>query len=208
MQRLLLLFWLSFLSLLQAGRTQQRTTLFVEGLGTGVLNTIGIDRMIKIGPSYQVTLNGGGGFFSLGRRKMYSVPISGSLLLGKEAHFFELGVGMTYAQFRQSWQNPLLLLNDTGIYSTLENYQVDKSIEREQYLFATSRVGYRFQKQQGGWFFKIGFTPLMPVIWEDKSIYKGENPYPSITHSQGWGLRTNDKVVQLWGGVGVGYTLK
>lgn len=206
MQRILLLFWIILLSKSVYG--QHRNTLFVEGLGTGIFTTIGIDRLIKVGHSYRVALNGGGGFLPLKTRKMYSIPISGSLLLGKKSHFLELGIGVNYAQFRQSWKNPLLLFSDIGSNSQLENYKIDKAIERQQYLMATGRVGYRFQQDQGGWFFKVGFTPLMPVFSEDKMIYRGENPFPSITYSKCWGLTKNNKIVQLWAGVGMGFTLK
>ena len=206
MQRILLLFWIILLSKSVYG--QHRNTLFVEGLGTGIFTTIGIDRLIKVGHSYRVALNGGGGFLPLKTRKMYSIPISGSLLLGKKSHFLELGIGVNYAQFRQSWKNPLLLFSDIGSNSQLENYKIDKAIERQQYLMATGRVGYRFQQDQGGWFFKVGFTPLMPVFSEDKMIYRGENPFPSITYSKYWGLTKNNKIVQLWAGVGMGFTLK
>jgi hypothetical protein len=207
MKRLLLLLIVDgFLA--ETGWTQQRTTLFAESLGTGVFTTIGIDQLIKVRSSHRVALNGGGSFLPIGLRKVFSVPVSGSLLFGKKTHFFEIGIGVTYAQVRQSWKNPLLLVCDAGCNSTLKNYQVDKSIERQQYFMATGRAGYRFQQPQGGWFFKVGFTPLMPIFSEDKIIYKGENPYPSVTNLKDWGLQENNKVVQLWAGMGVGYTLK
>lgn len=204
MKRLLLLFWIIVLA--EVGQAQQRTTVFFEGLGTGLLTSIGVDQLVKITPSYKIALNGALGFFPLNGRKMYSVPVSGSLLLGRESHFFELGIGMAYAQFRQHWKNPMILLNDAGMYPTSEKYHVNKLVEREQYLFVTTRVGYRFQKPEGGWFFKVGITPLSSIFWEDKSIYKGDNPYPSITHRKSWGKI--DRTFLLWGGVAVGYTLK
>lgn len=148
MKRLLLLFWIIAWS--EVGQAQQRTTLFFEGFGTGLLTSIGVDQLVKTTPSYKIALNGALGFFPFNGRKMYSVPVSGSLLFGRESHFFELGIGMAYVQFRQHWKTSMIFFDDMGMYPTSEKYHVNKLVEREQYLFVTTRVGYRFQKPEGG----------------------------------------------------------
>lgn len=68
MKRLLLLFWIIVLA--EVGQAQQRTTLFFEGLGTGLLNSIGVDQLVKITPSYKIAVNGALGFFPLNGRKI------------------------------------------------------------------------------------------------------------------------------------------
>jgi len=43
----------------------------------------------------------------------------------------------------------------------------NKSITRHHALLATARVGYKYQSLQGGFIFKIGFTPYYLLYMSD-----------------------------------------
>ena len=101
-----------------------------------------------------------------------AVPIEVSYLRGKENHYLELGIGMT------PWYENYISLIETP----------DGTRVKHLAILAFGRLGYRYQKKDGGIFFKLGFTPM--VQFNDK-VYKYK-----------------DKSVVLWAGLAIGYTLK
>lgn len=79
------------------------------------------------------------------------LPLEFNGLLGKSKHFFEYGLGYTPALNENKYKNLLLV-----------------------------RIGYRFQKREGGFFLRIGFTPVIIDI-------------------------DNILTFRPWGAVGIGY---
>jgi len=105
--------------------------------------------------------------FPLQYYRTVAVPfeLSGLYSIYQNKHFIEVGTGITY-----------LNNHDTVINHT------------ENILIYSLRVGYRYQKPEGGFFFKIGFVPLYD--------FYVENPAPDAPHYT-WFLS---------GGIGFGYT--
>ena len=67
----------------------------------------------------------------------------------------------------------------------------------ELVLFSALRIGYRYQKADGGLFFKAGLTPLLGAVI---------NRYiknPRVFYASGF-----EPFVYPWIGIGIGYTLK
>lgn len=75
-----------------------------------------------------------------------AIPLEVSAFYGKSNHHLELGFGFTS------------FLNATSVFDseTLEN--VDKVVYE---AFIPLRVGYRYQKPEGGFFFRVGYTPII-----------------------------------------------
>ena len=90
---------------------------------------------------------------------LITIPLMINFLSGENAHHLELGAGLT--PFIYSEENP-----DNDIFD----------VSGSTVLFS-SVIGYRYQKPEGGFLFKLGFTPL-----------------------------TNFKVFAPWAGISLGYS--
>ncbi len=71
---------------------------------------------------------------------IYGIPVSANLLFGKKNNHIEIGVGATFQQ---------------GLYAAGAEYS--------RTLFGVILLGYRYQKEAGGFFWKVGFTPFIPI---------------------------------------------
>ncbi len=71
---------------------------------------------------------------------IFGIPVSANLLFGKNNNHIEIGTGITFQQ---------------GMYG--EGPRFSKT------LFGVFRLGYRYQQEAGGFFWKIGFTPFIPI---------------------------------------------
>ncbi len=146
-----------------------RNSFYLEVLGNGLLYSINYDRILKekeksawvgrIGITYAPPPDQGPGILA-----------ELNLLLGSSNHHFELGAGSTY----------YYLFNKKD--ETLSNPDISL-------LFFTTRIGYRFQKKEGGFLFRAALTPLYAVN-VDQDIVQFEKNFI------------------LYGGVSIGYTLK
>ncbi|MEM9324296.1 MAG: hypothetical protein AAGA85_01515 [Bacteroidota bacterium] len=123
--------------------TVARNSLFVEVMGTGTLVSLNYDRiLLKKGPW---GLAGRIGFTYTPIMEDFSdvggpgIPVEISGLYGKRNNFFELGFGAAY------------------------HYVFDDS-DDNHLLFLVPRIGYRYQKPAGGFFFRAAFTPWIPVV--------------------------------------------
>ncbi|GAB2502737.1 hypothetical protein [Algoriphagus taiwanensis] len=77
-----------------------------------------------------------------------AVPLEVSGLIGKRDHHLELGFGVT--------PHLATSLNFNSETSELEDKVVFESL-------LPFRIGYRYQKPKGGFFFRIGYTPFFNV---------------------------------------------
>ncbi|MEO0162125.1 MAG: hypothetical protein ABIL74_07620 [candidate division WOR-3 bacterium] len=114
-------------------------TIFIEAVGQSVgFFSLNYDHRVHPNFTFRVGLG-----VSLG----YTVPISANFITGIEtSHHFEVGVGLTYGRI-------ISLLAD----------EVDDII-----LVPTGVLGYRYQPKNGGFVFRGGFTPWVPI---DKDTY-------------------------------------
>lgn len=173
MKGLLLIFFFAFVIGTVSAQDNQapakKSTVFVELAGNGGLYSINYDHIVLGRPSWKLAGRIGAMYY---REKLnylennYSqkvaVPVELSYLRGKENHYLELGLGITpwhenYKDFHESQIN-----------------QVD--------LLPYTRLGYRYQKRDGGIFFKAGLTPMVK-------------------------LKNNQNQNFPWGGLAIGYTL-
>ncbi len=78
-----------------------------------------------------------------------AVPLEVSGLLGKGNHHLELGLGLTPHLARSlDFNSETLELEDKLVLNTL----------------IPLRIGYRYQKPEGGFFFRVGYTPFFKVF--------------------------------------------
>jgi hypothetical protein len=76
------------------------------------------------------------------------VPLEISALYGKSNHHLEMGFGFTSYLTRS-------LAFDTKTFETTDKVVLG--------AFIPLRVGYRYQKPEGGFFFRVGYTPFFNV---------------------------------------------
>lgn len=74
------------------------------------------------------------------------VPLEISAFYGKSNHHLELGMGVTSYLTRS-------LAFDSETFETIDKVVFDAAIPL--------RIGYRFQKPEGGFFFRAGYTPII-----------------------------------------------
>lgn len=123
----------------------KRNTLFIEVGGNSPLYSFNYDRILikritwklagRIGVMY---FNDNRGLIENSENHISSIPLELSFLQGKSNHNLEIGVGIT----------PLAK---------------EYSDEAKKGFFKVAtfgRIGYRYQKSNGGLFFKAGFTPF------------------------------------------------
>ena len=142
-------------------------TIYAEGLGNAYWGwySIGYDYTLKLKPKHKLS-------FNFGINSYFVIPILTlapqiSYLYGKK-HHLELGVGATY------WMNISNPVYYTGMW------------------YIPFRIGYRYQRENGGFFFKIAY---MPGFWFDRH-YEEDRIIPIKDFTP------------YWGGVAFGYTFK
>ena len=151
----------------------KRNTFFIEVGGNSPFYSLNYDRIIvkkinwklaaRIGAMY---LYDNGNYLESIRNKNFSMPLELSFLKGKNNHNLEIGIGATpfFKEYVETTRDNFFSLGSFG------------------------RIGYRYQKTNGGIFFKAGFTPLIRFKKDVDSI--------------------NPKYVSPWAGLAIGYTLK
>lgn len=169
---LLFLLIISVLNLL--GRTENqnaKSTIHVDVLGEAITPvSIHYDRLIyDLNTSY-VSVNAGLGYFPKkddDYKPILGIPISVSWNLGKKNHHLDLGVGMTYSsgftqkRTREEPSDPFELIVKSSIYGM-------------------ARVGYKYQKPTGGFFFKLGITPVVELVKLEGSDLATSYPFFGI----------------------------
>ena len=148
----------------------KKNTIFLEFMGNGFIYSVNYDRLFDVSKKIKMSSRIGFHFtnkFPFQYYRTISVPIeiSGMYPFYGNKHFLEIGLGLTY-------------LNSNDLYTN----------HTEHVIAFVPRIGYRFQKPEGGLFFKLGFTPLYDWIVL--------NPNLKVFHHN-WFLS---------GGLGIGHT--
>jgi len=152
---------------------KSKNAIFIEGLGSSAsFVSLNYDRIIFQSEITKLTISAGVGLFPVVDKEniahknvyyIYGLPVSTNLLLGKKKHYAELGVGVSYSKGLEA------SFSSTG------------RVVLSEMLFLVPRVGYRFQRNQGGFFFRIGFTPLVLLKNYTYSQFIGITPIKTFT---------------------------
>ena len=165
-------------SVIQISKTGMKNTVYAEILGNAAgLFSINYDRIVFKKEKISLSFSIGAGMvpgnlinnaFNEHLQKInyliYGIPISLNLSFGRKNHHLETGLGITYQQ---------------GMFAS--------GLQYSKTVFAVIRIGYRYQKENGGYFWKIGFTPFFPI-----KEFGNEQTFPFIP----------------LGGLALGYTFK
>ena len=130
-----------------------RNTIFIEGLGNGLMYSINFDRHIYKRDNFKISIRGGAAYIPLSDLPVWSFPVATNFIFG-DKHHLEFGCGLTYVY---------------GLNSTYDSNS--KLLISSSIYLAIKLIGYRFQINKGGLFFSIGLIPILKII-ELNSAYK------------------------------------
>ena len=171
-------------------------TVYAEAFGnTFLMYNIGYDYTLKLQEKHKLSFKCGLGYvprtdeddrFTFNVFCLLAAP-EVSYLYGKK-HHLEVGLGATYIADYDPAKG--------GFYSTNNSNSDNNSffnLNLELNWLSPIRIGYRYQRDNGGFFFKAAATPL--IFWIIKN--NTENNEPELS-----------PVLIPWAGVAVGYTFK
>jgi hypothetical protein len=118
-----------------------RNAIYVEAGGNAGLFSVNYERMLTGQVAARVGLAALGGGGGDNETSIFIVPVMVSYLAGRGVGKAEIGVGGGYS----SGQLDFGELGDVGLDGG----------------YATATLGYRLQRPDGGFVFRIGFTPLL-----------------------------------------------
>ena len=112
----------------------------------------------------------------------FGIPVSYNWLTGKKSHHLELGVGLT-----------ALLVNPNS------------DMASEFYTYLTPKIGYRFQRPNGGLFFRATAAPMIDLlnVRTNKFATEKSRNFSSLNNVAGLGYGAFP-----WPGLSIGYTFK
>lgn len=166
----------------------KRNTFFAEVGGNAMLYSVNYDRLLKVRDTWRLTSRIG--FMYLNtltsqNRNLVGVPIEFSYLRGNTNHFFELGLGLTAIHDQYQLDEPAI--------------PIRQAMVKELITIAALRFGYRYQKNEGGIFYKVGFTPLHGLVFDlrkntslnsNTSTSREKFTYPLVGAAIGWTFKT------------------
>ncbi|TXK48608.1 hypothetical protein FVR03_07880 [Pontibacter qinzhouensis] len=162
----------------EADSNIKRNTVYVELLGNGGFYSLNFDRILVNRENWKIAGRVGVTYFNHFDNyssQVAGVPLELSYLRGKGNHYFEAGLGL----------NP--------VYRSRYNFNKELGKQHELNIWANARLGYRYQKREGGVFYRIAYTPIL-----SKTIFSKNESHPSSTS---WAM-------PVWFGLSIGKTLQ
>lgn len=164
-----------------------KNTVYLEAFGQGFAWSANYDRLFNTEKTFMNSLTVGLVFvpqsIDFGDGTYVGTPVSFNWLLGKKSHHLELGIGVTpmYVQSRYASKSQML------------------------YVYASPKIGYRYQRPSGGMFFKATATALVDLFHFERYNFAQSriNNFSTMDDVLGLGYP-----VFPWPGLSVGYTFK
>ena len=178
-----------------------RNTIYLEALGQGLYNSVSFDRLYKIDHKVKTSISAGLTIIPSSGLFVVATPISYNYLIGQNKHHLELGLGFTPMFIRSG--------NITASYSDGNSNNVTFTGSQNMFFsFFTPKISYRYQRPEGGFFFRLTFTPPIAGI----NIYgntKGQGQSMSDSYNEFFtSAAFFGSPVFPWGGLSIGWTLK
>lgn len=185
----------------------KRNTIYFEFLGQGIVNSLNFDRIHiqkrKFSTSLTVGISHWGYLYSYlmdDNMRVTSLPISYNILLGSKNHKLELGLGLTESYIYSEYTS---IENLATVYENPIYFNAFKRFEDlETYL--NLKLGYRYQRMNGGFFFRTSLTPIFPIFSYTKTTFNTYGTLIQETKVES----TISNFIPIYGGISFGYTLK
>lgn len=163
-----------------------RNTIYAEAFGQGFCYSLNYDRLFNTENRFKNSFTAGFVYvpesMGFGDGIYLGIPVSYNWLLGKKSHHFEMGIGLTS-----------LLVNPNSNLGT------------DSYTYLTPKIGYRFQRPNGGLFFRATVTPMIAILNVSTFNFGAEKyrQFSSFKNVLGLGYAAFP-----WPGLSMGYTFK
>ncbi|MBI4930746.1 MAG: hypothetical protein HY841_08290 [Bacteroidetes bacterium] len=178
----------------------KRNTIYAELGGQAGIYSLNYDRIFRVNKKVKNSVSFGLELFPSRYDFILFTPVSYNFLFAKKNSHLELGIGLTIFSNRYK-------VNPNTYYTS--PYISNSTIGRgtDYILFASPKIGYRYQRLQGGIFFKVAFSPIINIVaYYGSAKFKNESqfnqtgsfhffePFGSLGH------------VLPWAGISIGYT--
>jgi len=197
----------SFLSNSQLHKTKTKNnTYFVEFLGQGIIGSMNYDRLFDsqgiIKKSFSI-----GGIYASKIREFeflnsypypntynFGIPISYNFLIGGKNNYLELGIGISTFYFHGN------VYVQEGFCGTHFPSEYNTKVKNFDFSLIP-KIGYRYQREKGGLFFKATYSPSFNLInVENVNKLNYDRKYSKIEFFNKF------QNLILWPGVSLGYT--
>jgi hypothetical protein len=145
----------------QLNSSPKRNTVYVEAFGQGLYNSLNYDRLIHTDRKIVHSISAGITYLPLSYLEAYGVPVSYNWVFGKSNHHLELGIGFAAMFIKQKEINVTYgFENSDGTYSSVSFIGEQTTM----FNYITPKIGYRFQKASGGFFYRATLNPILPSV--------------------------------------------
>ncbi len=177
----------------------KKNTIYAELLGQGSLWSLNYERKFAINEMISQTVSVGfttryeGGnskidqsFFNAGKGQYYGSPIAYRLILGKRKSHLEIGIGLTGLYYKGAgWYPDGICRSYSPGIKSFKSYIVPS-------------ISYRFQKNNGGLFFKMSYSPMFSFYQTNNLNFIGRSNKNKF-------FEKKENLI-LWPGLSLGYT--
>ncbi len=141
--------------------TIKKNTIFLEAGGQSLFYSLNYDRLFRIHKKIQNNFELGLSIIPKNKNSDYviSTPVSCNFLIGKSNNKLEIGIGLT-AMFVRKFSYSQPDYDDPFGNKYIHFYE-----KNEKSIYFSPKIGYRFQKADGGFFFKAMVTPIIPFTF-------------------------------------------
>jgi hypothetical protein len=151
----------------------QRNTIYHEtntNLGNFNYNSLNFEHLLNCSPTSTVGFSLGVIYYSFPKISSWGVPLNINFMFGRYSNLFEVGFGATYMNVYKNYEKTLGKYDDNVSYAGLN-----------------AHIGLRHQNTEGGFFYRVGFTPMLSILnYEEIPIIKDKILIPMAGVSIGW----------------------
>ena len=187
----------------------KRNTLYFEVFGQAMYNAFSYDRLYRTDKKIKTSITVGLTIIPSGELFVLATPVAYNFLFGKKKHHLELGLGITPLFIREGKVTVSRSYTDVNNVNQAENFIGHRN---NYFLYATPKLGYRFQKPEGGIFYRITLTPPTAGISYFGETRGGQQDaefkkYAEVRYFKSAAMWDGFKIYP-WGGISIGWTLK
>lgn len=184
----------------------KRNTIYFEAFGQGFYNSFAFDRLYRIDKKIKTSFTVALTLIPSKELFVLALPLSYNFIFGKKSNHWELGIGVTAMSIRRG------NINVSYGHTDLSGIQFNETYIGHQTDFVsytTAKAGYRFQKNEGGFFFKFNIMQQFAGINKEGEMKGGSGKYNN-KHSFEYFKSLGPTGLKMfpWAGISFGYTLK
>jgi hypothetical protein len=184
----------------------QRNSIYFEAFSQGLYNSLSYDRLFSLDKKVKTSFSAGITLIPHPDLFVVGTPVSFNFIFFQKSHHLELGLGFTplFIRFGNIYANEWYL-DESGTLQ--ENYFTGHS--NDIYNYFTPKIGYRYQKPEGGLFLRATFTPPLAGInlfGDTKGGMTNTSNNYRTEYFQNAAFYSGK--VFPWAGISIGWTLK